>query len=427
MDRTLLKQSLDEWHEWYLRALHSLTDRDALPIARPTQDLALALTGIRRCGKTHLAFQLSKNTPPDAVLYYNFEDPLFYSHNHVKHLDVLLSVAQEYRETRIELLILDEIHVVEGWERWLRKLIDQKRFRIIVTGSSAKLLSAELATSLTGRAIEYAVWPFSFSEYLSFKKLEPGTRDELRFHFREFLFWGGFPEVAKMEALQKKVLLQQYLGDILLKDVISRHEIRNKRALDQVVLYYLTNPSSLHSYSALAKAFGFDAVTAGQYTSMLQDAFFVFEVHRYHHNLKVQSRDAKKVYIGDAGLRVIGARSASPDYGKLLENAVFLELRRRKKDIYYFYEKAEVDFLTVEAYKPLELIQVCASDLSEGKTYIRETEALQEAMRATGLHEAVIITFDREEKIACPEGEIEMIPAVRWFLSAAGKEFTKNE
>ena len=417
MDKVLIKQSLDEWHELLLSARDKLVTRTS-NLTLPSVDLALALTGLRRSGKTYTAFQISKQLPEEKVLYYNFEDPLFYTNSELENLDLLLSVAEEFRPNKIELLILDEIQIVNGWERWLRKLIDQKRYRIIVTGSSAKLLSSELASSLTGRALEHHIWPLSIQEVIEFKNIQPKSQNDFLSTLREILQWGSLPEVVKQPTNARLKTLKQYLSDIILKDVISRHQVRNKRALDQVLAYYLTNLSSLHSYSSLSKAFNLDTVTVAEYSRMLADAFLVNEVQRYHQNLKIQYRDPRKVYIGDPGFRTAGARSAEDDTGKLLENLVYIELRRREQESWYYKGKQEVDFVIVDRYKPVELIQVCASDMKDEKTWKREINGILEAAKALGLSKGLILSDRREENLKVEACSISIVPAYKWLLGS---------
>jgi predicted AAA+ superfamily ATPase len=413
MERSLLKKSIDEWQEFYLRAKSHLVLRKNTP-AMPDKNFGLALIGLRRSGKTYSAIQITSEQPEGSVLYYNFEDPLFFSHPELEHLDTLLSVAHEYSTEPIETLILDELQNISGWERWLRKIIDQKLYRVILTGSSAKLLSSELATSLSGRCLENNVWPLSLSEYISFTEKNPTKESDYLAILREYLTWGSLPEVAlSADEHFKRKVLKQYLGDIVLKDVINRHDIRNKRALDQILVYYLTNLSSLHSYSSISKAFQITTDTVSDYSGFLADTFLISEVDRYHSNLKVQARDPRKVYIIDNGFRHVGARSIQDDTGKLLENAVYWELRRREREVTYYKGKQEVDFIVTEKYKPVEALQVCASNLSDPTTYKREVEALKECIKELGINKAKIITHAREEKL----DEIEFIPAYKWFLS----------
>jgi hypothetical protein len=409
-----LKQSIDDWREFYLNARNSLVERAVPPL--PTRKLAAALVGVRRAGKTSQAILMTRSVPAEKVLYYNFEDPLFYTDDRVDNLDLLVSVASEFSPAPLEVLILDEIQNVDGWWRWIRKIVDQGRYRVIVTGSSAKLLSAEIATVIAGRCLQYRVWPLSFSELLAFRGGEARTRHHLLSALRDMMTWGSYPEVILTEDEgARKRLLKQYLNDIVLKDVLGRFEIRNTRALDQILTYYLTNPSSLHSYSALRKAFGVNTDTAGSYTRALADAFVVFEVNRYHANLKVQARDPKKVYIIDPGLRAVGARSTSDDTGKLLENLVFIELLRREKEVSYYKGEREVDFVVTESYQPREAIQVCASDLADEKTHDREVGGLLECLDSLGLARGTIVTHDREERIRRGGKRIDFVPAWTWL------------
>ncbi|MCC6220351.1 MAG: ATP-binding protein [Deltaproteobacteria bacterium] len=414
MERSLFKKSLAEWAKFYLDARTTLIKRPCPPL--PSKKIAAALIGVRRCGKTHQAISMTTSLPAEQVVYYNFEDPLFYLNNRVDNLDLLISVAEEFATAKIEVLILDEIQNVDGWERWVRKIVDQKRYRVIVTGSSANLLSSEISTSIAGRCLEYRLWPFSYTEILGLEPTPPASANEHLRLLRTIMTWGAFPEVALTDDISlRKKLLEQYLSDIVLKDVISRHEIRHKQAFDKILTFYLTNISSLHSYASLKKAFAINAETAANYTNALKEAFMVFEVERYHANFKVQTRDPKKIYIVDPGLRTVGARSVTDDTGKLLENLVFLELTRRDKKVFYYRDKQEVDFVVTEKYKAIEAIQVCASNMQDSATFNREVSALVECLTALDLEKGTVITLDREENLTTAGKKIKIKPAYSWL------------
>lgn len=418
MDRDSLRKSIDDWDSLLRSARKNLVPR-AIP-AMPQHPFGTALLGVRRCGKTYSAIQMSLRRPVEEVLYYNFEDPTFVLDDSVSGLDVLLDVAAEVKGRSSPLLILDEIQNVHHWERWVRKILDQRKHEVIVTGSSAKLLGRELATALTGRCLESRVYPLSLAEYGAFTGVGSSTRRDRLAMLSDYLQWGGFPEVALAKSgEQKQRILQQYLTDIVLKDVLLRTDVRNRRALNQIVTFYLTNPSSLHSYSALKKAFGIGTETAAEITHALADAFLVFEVERYHANLKVQSRDPKKLYLVDTGLRQAGARSPQQDTGKLLENAVFVELLRRGAQVSYFKGEREVDFVVTEQFRPTAAIQVCASDLSDPGTAARETAALLECLAALGLGEGTIVTWDREQTLHERGKTIHLVPAYKWLTGPA--------
>jgi predicted AAA+ superfamily ATPase len=413
MDKIALNNSINEWHEVFKQTRDALVKRGAPSL--PKKGLAAAILGVRRGGKTFQAIEMSLEIPEDATLYYNFEDPIFYNEPDVANLDLLLATAIEFRRSKIELLIFDEIHNVDGWERWLRKLIDSKQYHIIVTGSSAKLLSRELSTALSGRALKYEVWPLSFLEFLAFTGRELSSLNESRKHLREYITWGGFPEaVLTPDDNAKRKLLRQYLDDIVLKDVISRNEIRSKRTLDRLVMFYLTNISSCHSINSIRNAFEISADMVNGYTAALTDTYAVLEVERFDPNLKRQARAINKIYSIDTGLRKVGSRSISDDLGKLLENLVYLELRRRSQEVFYFSETKEVDFIITESYKPKRAIQVCA-DLSLPQTRARELEALDECMSSLGVSQGTVVTFDQTENFASASGrKIKIVPFFKW-------------
>jgi len=416
MDKALLKKTIDDWQEVKLK-IFQLSNPRLNKITKPTNDIGKALIGVRRSGKTTSSIKMFKDHNLETVLYYNFEDPLFYPNAKATDIENLISVAEEYSKVKIEVLIFDEIQNVDGWERSVRKIIDSKKYKVVVTGSSSKLLSKELATAIAGRAIEKIIWPLSFKEFLLFKNLN--LTQVSNSHFREYLMWGGFPEVVLAKEEERLDILNQYFSDIVLKDIINRNQIRNKRSLDMIVNYYYTNLSSLHSYSSIKKAFSLGVDTVLSYTRMLSEAFLIFEVERFHHNLKVQSRDPKKVYVIDNGLRKIVARSINDDLGKLLENLIYLELRRQNKKVMYFKQKQEVDFLILENYIPIQAIQVTASNLEDEKTYNREVTAILECIRECRLEKGIILTWDREEKIKIAGKIIEFIPAYKWLLDSS--------
>ncbi len=331
IERYNIKKAIDDW-----KLFLEKTRKQFLPRSLQKSignDMALGLVGVRRCGKTFSAIELTKN---EKVFYFNFEDPIFIEDNSVSNIDELISVYTEYYGNP-EFIIFDEIQNISGWERWLRKAVDMQKFKVIITGSSSKLLSSEISTSIAGRCLEQKIWPLSFREYLKFTEED---LNPIEYKLRDYTLFGGFPAVVLKKSKEEKIdILKQYINDIVLKDIIDRYKIRNKKHLDQIIVYYLTNISSNHSASAIKKAFGINIETVTNYTSYLEEAFFIFSISRYHNNLKEQQRDSKKVYTIDTGLRDVYARSSNADYGKLAENIVFIELKRRGKEIYYFKGK----------------------------------------------------------------------------------------
>lgn len=418
---TDLQSKIIEWHAWMVREREQLHFRENKQ--RLTVDLGLALLGVRRCGKTSQALMLMSEHQVTRTIYMNFEDPVFHNQDW-KVLDLLLEQYVQIHKQEPELVIFDEIQNIANWEKWVRKFIDQKKAKLIVTGSSAKMLSSELATALSGRALKIEIWPLSFQEILKFKnKKNLKIPDLLLAEFEDFIMLGGFPYPRlHLEGMERTELLRQYFVDIVYRDIMSRHQIRTKAQLDQIINHYFVNLSCHHSYSSLKKAYGIPTETGAAYTQYLQDAYLIFEVNRYHGNLKVQARDSKKIYVIDTGLRNANCYSQTPDHGKLLENQVYIELRRRKKQVYYFKEKSEVDFVLCENRKAVDLIQVSDSNLEDENTFTREMFGLEEAMSQLKIKKGTLLTKKRRESIKTSAGVVQLLPAYEWFLTSPSHE-----
>ena len=419
INRGDLKKALQDWMAWFRRFLGEIIPRSETPNFQ--HGLCLALIGVRRSGKTSLAVQIAKELHiTDKTFYFNFEDPVFFPGADVSAIEHLISIYQEEKGFSPELVILDEVHQMAGWERWVRKAVDTGSFQVIVTGSSSQLLSSEIATAISGRVIAHTVWPLSFTEYLTFRHKKPDAEGLYLRELDNYLRWGGFPKIClTADENDRILLLKQYLTDIVLRDVIARHQIKNPHALHQLVTWYLTGLSCLHSYNAIRKAFGISIELATTLTKYLSEAFLAFEMSRYHPNLKVQARDPKKVYIIDTGLRTVSLQSKREDWGYLAENSVYLELRRRKKEIYYFKGSQETDFVITELGKPVEVIQVAYCDLELPKTREREVHSLLECLNQLNLNQGTIITLTLEDRQKIDGRLIEFTPLYRWLTSIA--------
>lgn len=411
-----LKKALHDWQQWLNKNSLLIIPRSSL--LRQQKDLCLVLTGVRRSGKSSMTVQLALGRL-EKTFFFNFEDPIFFSGASVEVLDQLLSLYEEEMGSSPKLVILDEIQNVQGWERWVRKAIDLGHYQIVVTGSSSHLLSSEIATAISGRVIEQTIWPLSFSEYLTFLEKTPSTKGTWLRALEDYLRWGGFPKVILTpDENDRIILLKQYLSDIVLRDVVARHSIKNQQALHQIVSFYLTGLSCLHSYNSLRKAFEISIELASTLTGYLTQAFLVFEMSRYHPNLKVQTRDPKKIYVIDAGLRSVSLQSDREDWGRLAENVVYLELRRRSKQVFYYKQAQEVDFVITELGKPVDAIQVCYSDLEDPETRKREINALLECLQALKLPSGKILTLSLEDVLLKEGKVIHFIPLYQWLSIA---------
>ena len=416
-----LKKALWDWQQWLNKNSHLIIPRNSH--FNQQKDLCLALTGVRRSGKSSMTVQLALGRLED-TFFFNFEDPIFFPGATVEVLDQLLSIYEEETGKMPALVILDEIQNIQGWERWVRKSVDLGHYQVIVTGSSSHLLSSEIATAISGRVIEQTIWPLSFSEYIAFLSKKPSSQGAWLRELENYLRWGGFPKIVlTSDANDRVILLKQYLSDIVLRDVVARHAIKNQQALNQVVSFYLTGLSCLHSYNSLRKAFGISIELASTLTGYLTQAFLIFEMSRYHPNLKVQARDAKKIYVIDTGLRTVSLQSDREDWGRLAENAVYLELRRNNKQAFYYKQLQEVDFVITELGKPVDAIQVCYSDLENQETRDREITALLECLQALELPSGKILTFSLEDTLLKEGKKIHLIPLYKWLSETESSGF----
>lgn len=380
------------------------------------------LAGPRRSGKSSiLKLVIKKLKLENNFLYINFEDPFFVANNSAQVVEDLVEVFLEYFNQDLRYIFFDEIQEIPGWEKALRKFRDAKEYKIFVTGSSSKLLSSEIAASLTGRHQSYSVFPLSFSEFLAFKNVAASGKKErilneqqIAKNFDKFLLIGGFPEAV---ITGEKELLKNYFYDILQKDVMARHNLRDKGALEKMGVYLLSNSGKTVSLESLKKMLNLSYVSANAYLQNLKDAFLIFDVPRFSYSLKKQAKSFKKIYAIDTGLADAVSFKFSEDKGRMLENAVALELLKNKKDIFYYRGQGnlEADFVVKEKLKVKQVIQSCWS-LSEEKTKKREISGLVAAMREFKLKEGLILTYAEEEIIKTEQGKIFVKPAALWFL-----------
>lgn len=393
----------------------------------------LALIGIRRAGKSTLMFQLmqelvNRGTDEKNLLYINFEEPLFTQYLSLDLLDNILAVFQEIvRPSGRIFLFLDEIQNIPSWERWVRIRMDQG-VKIVVSGSSSRLLSSELATLLTGRQISFYVHPFSFREFMSSKGVHAEDmlsalkqKAGIVALLHDYLKWGGFPEALLItDEHKKRTLLRQYFEDILYKDVAFRHGLKDINLLKKLSVYALTNIGNKVSYSRLGKELDLPSVeTVRHYFSFLQEAFLLYELPKFSFKYREQIKTPRKLYAVDPGMRNAVAFRFSQDMGRLAENFVFLELRRREYEVFYFQKKQEVDFYARrENGEPL-LINV-AWDMASKTTRQREIAGLREAMSEMDINRGLLLTERIEEEIKTPEGNISIKPLWLW---AIGEKF----
>ncbi|HEY4754936.1 MAG TPA: ATP-binding protein [Ignavibacteriaceae bacterium] len=371
------------------------------------------VTGIRRCGKSTLLKQLSEKL--DSFYYLNFDDERLLKFS-VEDFDSLLILWKKLYKSKT--IILDEIQNVKNWERFIRRIYDED-YKIILTGSNAKLLSGDLSTHLTGRHIKLELYPFSFSEYLRFKNFDSDkwkTTDRLAKLLRltdEYVENGGFPEYVIFGDVD---YLKRIFEDILYKDLIVRFKIREIKSFRELANFLFTNFTSEISYNSLQRALNFKSVVSVKnYIGHLQESYLLHELYKYDYSLKKQIVYNKKIYSVDNGLRNQVSFRFSEDSGKLLENTVFLQLKRSGKEVYYYKNKRECDFLIKQKTKIVEAIQV--TDVLSAANRERELNGLIAAMESFNLKKGLIITRNQEEKFRSQGREIRVLPIYKWLLS----------
>ena len=400
LDGTIRRDVLDEILNWF------------------KDNRVIVLTGIRRCGKSTILRQIMKQK--ENFCYVNFEDERF--------LDFKAQDFEKLNETLIEIYnnpkiyFFDEIQNIDKFETFVRRLQDEDK-KIVITGSNASLLSKEFGTRLTGRYKPFEIFPFSFAEYLKFKGIEikkdwnykTQKRVEIKKAFKEYLESGGFPEYLKTE---DKEYIKDVFENILYKDVIARYAIKKQKIIKELISILATNISSTFTYNSIKTTLHLgNSITVKEYISYLANSYFFFELPKFDFSLRKSLNAPKKIYMIDTAFSKITGFNFSPNEGKNLENVVFIELKRRKNEVYYFAEKNECDFIIKDGAKISKAIQVCYDFNKENRE--REVKGLLEALKKFKLKEGFIITNDQEEEFKQEEKKIKIVPIWKWLLETS--------
>ncbi len=430
MNRNELMEALARWNVWGRGLISTGMPRDekvrsAKWLDRPQ---ALAIVGMRRCGKSTLMRQLAEKlieggTADEEILIVNFEEPVFYE-SAVDHrlLDYILNVyLQELQPRGIPHLFLDEIHNVEGWERWARVRLDTNEIRLTISGSSSSILEPEVSAVLTGRCVVRTLWPLSFREYLRIRGVEVPERSVrtagslLQEESVRYLRYGGMPEVALSGDVEvKETLLKQYFRDIIYRDVVRRHDVRNVRALESLAHNLLVNTGNLTTYNRLKNKLGLAMDQVRSYFSYLEDCYLIISMPRFSWKASNLYRAPRKVYATDTGLRNAVSFRFSGDLGRLAETAVAVQLARdADARLFYHAGRNECDFIVWKGQRAVSAVQVCWDE--DSSIPEREFKGLLEAMREQGLEEGYLITCRDEGTVELPEGVIHKIPLWLWL------------
>ena len=421
MHKNLLKEIILE-QEKDRQAIDAGIPRALLSVALRHASLphAVVVSGVRRCGKSTLLDQVIGRLYRKGVYYLNFEDERLVDFG-VEDFNRLYEVFLElYGERKI--FFFDEVQNVPQWEMFVRRMQD-KGCKFFITGSNASLLSKELGAKLTGRNVSVELFPFSFKEYLAFQGVSLSRnslsltteRAAIKRHFDEYLKHGGMPEYLKYREVS---LLKRVYEDILYRDIVARYGIKQVKPLRELGLYLLSNIGGTFSYNNLKNVLGVGSMnTIKSYADYLENSYLIFLVGKFSYSLKEQFVALKKIYCIDNGLADSVAFQFSKNRGKFLENLVFLALRRKFSEIYYYKttNNLAVDFLVKVGRKDLRLIQV-ADRLDHEKTRQREIAALVKAMEELRLKKALVLTEEGEEEIIAGGKAITVRSVYKWLL-----------
>lgn len=372
--------------------------RGVLPEMALLSDYVTIITGIRRCGKSTLMHQLMEGLNGEFA-YFNFEDPRVFG------FDVNDFVKLENVFGNQQVYFFDEIQNIENWELFIRKLHDQGK-TVCITGSNASLLSKELGTRLTGRHLQKELFPFDYAEFCSYLEMEKNIESLDR-----YLELGGFPSYLKNGQL---VYLQQLFRDILYRDIIVRHGVRNAKIIEGIALYLISNVGKEFSLNGIKKTFDVgSANSVADYVAWFEDSYLLFTMPRFSWSLKSIAFNPKKVYTIDMGFAQANSLSFSEDKGRLFENMIYLKLRREGKELYYFREKGECDFVVKEQQQVTTLIQACYELHPDNLQ--RELNGLKEAMDFFGLDHGTIVTRNQNDEFILDGKNISAVSADRWL------------
>jgi predicted AAA+ superfamily ATPase len=374
--------------------------RDALATLPDLSAFALIVSGIRRCGKSTLLFQLLKERYPDA-LYLNFEDPRLYEFGPTD----FARLDESIKAIGSNVLFFDEIQIIPEWERYARQKLDED-YKLVITGSNASLLSRELGSRLTGRHITKELFPFSYHEFCSFKGLSYDKSSLL-----SYLELGGFPEYLKQGIPE---ILNQLFEDILIRDIAVRYGVRDVKTLQRLAFYLLSNVSKLITGNRLKTLFEIGSTsTVMEYLSHLEYSYLLQFVPKFSYSLRKQIANPRKVYAIDTGLINVNSGSFSEDNGRKFENLIYLHLRQKYREIYYFAEKNECDFVIINNSKLVEAVQVCF-ELNPDNTS-RELDGLVEALTFFNADEGFIVTLDQTDRLEKHGKIVYVVPAYQYL------------
>lgn len=391
--------------------------------------IIVSIIGARRSGKTYLLYYLIEELKrqgvlPEQIVFINFEDERLNLTQ--AELDLIVQAYQEmYPETNLAdvYFFFDEIQNVKGWEKFVRRLFDTQTKKIVVTGSNSKLLSSEIATELRGRTVSYTVYPLNFVEFLKVQNAPSNLNTQANrakiIHLAEkFLFEGGFPELTGFDRPFKIKVLQNYFNVMIYRDIIERYAVSNPEVLKffiKKIFSSVTNPLSVNKAYNDLKSMGYKISNKYlyEYLDYCNAVFLTQSISKFNFSEIKQAKSDKKVYVIDNGLLTAIDFNISENRGKLLENMVAMEYLKQAKELFYYKDQYECDFI-VKDFNTFHPVQV-AWTIKEPETRLRELRGIYHACKILDQNKATIITFDEEETIMTNSVTIQVVPFYKHF------------
>jgi uncharacterized protein len=398
--------------------------------------IIISLIGVRRSGKTFLLFEtikriLENKVPKKNILYINFEDERLTLNQ--DQLDLILQAYQELYP-KLDLaecyFFFDEIQNIKGWEKFIRRVYDTISTKIFITGSNSKLLSTEIATELRGRTISYTLYPLSFEEYLNFNKADTqyyanSQKINILNHFSTFMIFGGFPELINIDETLKIKKLQDYFNSIIYKDLIERYDISNPSILKfyiKKILSQVTKPVSINKIYNDFRSLGYKVSNnlLYEYSDYIQASYAALLINKFEYSEIKQAKSEKKAYAVDNGILTAIDYSFSENHGKLLENMMALEILKSGKELMYFKNISECDFIIKDkkAFSPVQITYT----IQEPETKQREIKGLLLACEYLKVKKGTIVTYEEEDSLKINNIKIEVIPAFKYILEVLNKK-----
>ena len=428
IDHYLYEQNL----HWQEKRYIAGTPRELLSGLMSLMDIdhILAISGVRRCGKSYLMKQIinrlvQTGVAPQNVLFVNLELPALFRRPASEVLDDVWQTYLKIKDPKGRVfLLLDEIQTLPGWETWIKYHYDLQKGKIkfIITGSNSQLLSSEFATLLSGRIIEKRLFPFSLRERLLQAEIDFSDaqsqvlqKNRILRIFEEMLYEGSMPEIINLEEREvKREIIASYFDTIIYKDIIPRFSVRQSGVLKDLAVYLAGETTSLVNLRKLADLFSSNRNSMKEFISYLSYSLLLSLMEKFDYSTRKRELSFKKVYLVDNGFAAFVPLRFSPDRGKLLENLVALELFRREKKVFYWRNHGECDFIVLEDNIPAQAIQVCFELHENNKN--REISGLLAAARNLKIRQARILTFDQKDEIIIDGLKIEIKPVFEWLV-----------